>query len=249
MKMYNKLFLCTLLLICLASCKKEKAEEWFVITENESMCDSLSSLSGDGFQKGGILLNHGQAYRNRYYELQFILDANDSVYIYQNEIIYKRQIYSCTDEEIGSLYSNYIGLRPEHFITFDSKYFVDFLKANNDIFGFNINDRDSSFIAVIASTTDTIKNPVLYQLRDLIKGNGQKFFLIRKTTEEENAVLYHKRRDIPYHPEKWHWSTHFLDGKHRPFTPSYDSLERNTAVIYKAVPSIKRQIKRVRHIR
>ena len=271
MKLLNKIFICALLLPSLLSCKKEKAEEWFVIEKNGSMRDSLCSLNGDGFfstiksehqirnkkpQKGELSPSYiipvqiHTVQNNWYFDIQFIIDSNNTVYVYQIERrLNGRFIKHFTDNnQSNPLFSNYIGLRPEHLLAFDSKYFVDFLKANNDIFGFDINDRDSAFMAVIATTTDTIKNPVLYQLRDLIKGSMSKTFLIRKTSEEENVVLYHKRRHIPFHPEQWRWSTHFLDGKHRPFTSSYDSLERNTAVVFKAAPGIKRQIKRMRHI-
>ncbi|MFM2293288.1 MAG: hypothetical protein RIS29_3101 [Bacteroidota bacterium] len=262
----KKALIYPLLLLSLLSCKKEKAEEWFVITDEASSIDSLSYIDDHGIANGYMSLRHQDKNhivkklkrtigpnKNWYYDLQIILDSTDKVYIYQTELKKKLPLNDCWDDNIRDFrlfppYSNYIGLRPEHLLAFDSKYFVDFLKANNDIFGFDINDRDSAFMAVIATTTDTIKNPVLYQLCDLIKGSKHKRFLIRKTSEEENVVLYHKRRHIPFHPDKWRWSTHFLDGRHRPFTSSYDSLEHNTAVVFKAAPGIKRQIKKVRHI-
>ena len=259
MKLLNTIFICALLLPGLLSCKKEKAEEWFVIEKNGSMRDSITYIGGNGFYSSvfakrknndtndlQIHLYHAPV-KHWYCDFQIILDSDKMVYVFETEKLdHTKKIR--TDEDLSYQYSNYIGLRPEHLLAFDSKYFVDFLKANNDIFGFDINDRDSAFMAVIATTTDTIKNPVLYQLRDLIKGSKNKTFLIRKTSEEENVVLYHKRRHIPFHPEQWRWSTHFLDGKHRPFTSSYDSLEHNTAVVFKAAPGIKRQIKKVRHI-
>jgi len=272
MKIIFRIFF-ALLLLCFISCKKQKTEEWFVIEKNGSMRDSLCSLNDNGFfsttkyyKRRNKTLKKGNKpipveelpikliseQYNWHFSLQIILDSTNRVYMYLGEEKGQEKDHGIHyDDDWKSrfpLYSDYTGLRPEYLLAFDSKYFVDFLKANNDIFGFDINDRDSIFTAVIASTTDTIKNPVLYQLRDLIKGKMNKHFLIRKTSEEENVVLYHKRRNIPYHPEKWRWSTHFLDGRHRPFTPSYDSLERKTTVIYKAVPIMKRQIKRVRHV-
>jgi hypothetical protein len=62
--------------------------------------------------------------------------------------------------------------------------------------------------------------------------------LVRKTTEEENVVMYYKRRNIEYHPEKIKWSTNFIEGKYKPFTNEYQSVESTMKHKDKAINSI-----------
>ena len=118
---------------------------------------------------------------------------------------------------------------------------VQFIKNNNDIFNIDTLDDDNcAEIFTVASIADTIKNVAFYDLERLLSKNGIMRHhlyagLIRRTTEEENVVIYHKKNNIPYDPMKINWSQDFIDGEHAPFTKGYDSLEQKMVYKNKAI--------------
>ena len=110
----------------------------------------------------------------------------------------------------------------------------------------------------LATIQDTIKNPAFYSLQkfikmymhdyqysnSLIKVNNLKtinhnYAILRKTTEEENVVLFYKKNKIKYNPQSIHWSNHFINGNCKPFTNQYDSLENRLKLKYHAISSFK----------
>lgn len=223
------------------SCKKQSK---IIITENTSIRDSLKVL--------GVLSKPVELIgpkKNWYTPLVIILDSTDKVYLYQTETISKPYVpknpLQKYDYEIEggenskeTEYSNYIGLRPEHMLAFESKDFVTFVKNNRDIFKLDtLGKKDSACYFTIASNKDTINNVALYDILKLIttKGGNSKnnriAILLRKTTEEENIVIVHKRKNIKYNPLRIKWSYNFIDGKCRPFTKEYELAE--STMIYK----------------
>jgi hypothetical protein len=72
-----------------------------------------------------------------------------------------------------------------------------------------------------------------------VKNINYIFAILRKTTEEENVVLFHKKNKIKYNPQSIHWSNHFINGKCKPFTSQYDSLENRLKLKYHAISSFK----------
>lgn len=202
---------------------------------------------------------------NWYTPLVIVLDSTDKVYIYQTETITKsdHQYDDTCPETIK--YSNYIGLQPEHLIAFKSNDFIEFIMENHDIFELDTTRNDTTArVITIASNLDTIKNKAFYDLQKLtsmytvgtrlpgslfpIKENAnttKSICIIRKTTEEENAVIYHKRKKIKYTPETIKWSCDFINGKCKPFTKEYDSLENEMGTKQKAIFGIKKISRKV----
>lgn len=162
-----------------------------------------------------------------YTNVVFIMDTSEVVYIYQTERIINKNFNDSLVEDYDL--PNYIGLKPEYLITFNSKYLLQFIKSNRDIFRLDTNENITSCVFYIASPNDTIKNSAFNELtRFLSKTNGKEdriHFLIRRTTEEENAVLQYKRKNQEYNPLSVNWSSNFIDGKVRPFTDQYFKTE------------------------
>jgi hypothetical protein len=158
--------------------------------------------------------------RKWYTDLVFIMDSKNKVYIYQTEI-------KVPSENVHFEYPNYIGLRPEYLVTIDSDHFISFLKNNNDIFGVFPNDKKIWTAFYVASESDTIKNKALFKLcKELDKTKSRSFYIVRKTTEEENKVLVYKRNNREFEPKSIDWSKKFYNGNTKPFSKEYDEVEK-----------------------
>jgi hypothetical protein len=147
-------------------------------------------------------------------------------------------------DEVGKC-PNFIGLDPDLMITLRAEYLLDFLKDNDTYFRLDTNYLDSNRFFYIVSDFDTIKNSGFYKLKEYIKSkkhtrkDGNIYYTIRKTTEEERNVLSCKRIRKYYNPKEFQWSSNFLDGETRPLTPKYDSLENTYIIKIKAKEILK----------
>ena len=194
---------------------------------------------------------------NFYSNLVIILDSNNQVYLYQTE---NKYIKHKSEFIVDTKCFNFIDLKPEHLLTFSSENLIQFLKQNDDIFGFDSINKDNNITRLItlATTQDTIKNAAFYSMskylkmymcdyqlsNSMIEVNNVKslnynFAILRKTTEEENVVLFHKKNKLKYNPQSLPWSNHFINGKCKPFTSQYDSLENRLKLKSKAIPTFK----------
>jgi len=174
-------------------------------------------------------------YYKWYQSIVFIMDSTDIVYIYQTKEK-KKEVLPQNDTLVYKYdFPYYLGLRPEHLIAIESRSFLSFLKLNNDIFKLDTNSAKSSYIVMIASNEDTIRNEAFYELINHITRLKPRenyiHYLVRKTTEEENVVINFKRNNRDYFPERIKWTSHFINGKSRPFTKDYDLIERKTAFL------------------
>ena len=177
-----------------------------------------------------------------YAGLVIIFDSTDRVYLYQTEI--KENPEQDNNNGLFAEISKYpypcfIGLKPAYLLSFSSYQFIEFIKSNNDILKlFEVNIKSNRFIR-LAANRDTILNPAFYELQRLLnkpvaKGGYRTFYLTRLTTEEENNVIYCKKRNIEYCEKDFHWSDKFMNGRCKPFTKEYDSLEKKVDFIIKA---------------
>lgn len=260
---------CIVGIFLLNSCKSKPA--YFVISDQISAADknimskTVSSLKGCPPPPPEITNNTFKAPKNWYTPLVIVLDSTDKVYIYQTETTERAEHkYHETCQETTK-YSNFIGLLPEHLITFRSKDFIEFIMDNHDIFELDTTRNDSTArIITIASSSDTIKNQAFYDLQKLTsmyilgskssenlipikesKNTPHSICVVRKTTEEEDVVIYHKRNKLQYNPEKIKWSNDFINGKCKPFTQEYDSLENEMMTKQKAIFGIKKVSRKI----
>lgn len=218
---FIKIFIVTFLL--LISCKKENAKkDYYIISKQDSINKTFN------FEKDSNKIPPPPPpplNLKWYSNLVFIMDSKNKVYVYQteNKIKYSR---NGNDIIYDIEYPNYIGLKPEHLLTFESEDFIRFIKTNNDIFELysNTEYRTNKFFYIV-SDCDTVKNRAVYELEKSFKNEHRINYLIRKSTEEENIVLEYKRKGQKYIPENIKWSTNFLNGNLKPFTEEYKKTE------------------------
>jgi hypothetical protein len=74
-------------------------------------------------------------------------------------------------------------------------------------------------------------------------------YYIRRATEEEKNVLSCKRIEKDYDPSQFTWSSKFLDGETKPFTPRYDSLEKHCYLTIKAKEIFKPNVMELKSIK
>jgi hypothetical protein len=168
-----------------------------------------------------------------YSDVVFIFDSHNKVYIYQTE----KEFHPDNNPKfsLDVEYPNFINLKPEHLITFESKDFINFIKNNDDIFGLKPNENNPFRFLYMASETDTIKNEALYDFTNLIsKPRSRISYILRRTTEEENIVLKYKRNLKEFAPENISWSKNFINGKAAPFTKEYNDAESKAWILRKA---------------
>jgi hypothetical protein len=174
-----------------------------------------------------------------YSNLVMIFDTAEIVYLYQTECIYRRIRLDDNHFYVSpSAYPNFIGLKPSQLLTLRADYLMEFLSDNDEIFRFDTNYKEYRRIFYIVSDFDTIKNPAYYKLIEHLKTSKfnryRIFYIIRKSTEEERNVLSCKRISKFYYPAKFNWSSNFIDGKTKPFTNRYDSLESYCSYLIKS---------------
>ncbi|MEJ7830550.1 MAG: hypothetical protein WKF91_20240 [Segetibacter sp.] len=130
-----------------------------------------------------------------YAPFNFIFDSSGNVFYYQ----LSRSILNCgTDYDYTT--PAYIGLLPENIIQFCPTDFERFLETN-------IFSVDSDYRVVsVASVQDTVKSPVMKLLVDSFSdsANHTRYYL-RKTTQEEEVVLSHKRQQKYYNVDNFNW--------------------------------------------
>lgn len=222
-------FLGVVIIILIISCHKNDKGYYIISKQDATLTDQEATIKAN--HKKPIEPKYEMPSFVKYSDIEFIFDSTDRVYITLTKS--KNLNTQKKDKDIikDYPYPNYIGFAPEDFIAFNSNYFIQFIKDNDDIFLLDTIHRNSSLYFFIASTKDTIKNKAFYELIDLIHKNSKGsvcriFYIVRKTTEEEDKVIYYKRKGIDYRPSELSWSTHFLTGEFRPFTSEYDSIEK-----------------------
>jgi hypothetical protein len=256
MKYISLILLLTIWIIMGISCKQEKEkvkQKYFVLSDKNNWKISFTIENGDTiFSDPPPPPPPNMKWYSNYV---FIMDSTDLVYIYQTEnkdidninyYSYNSIFQNNTKTHDNLIYEydfpNYIGLRPEYMIAIESKNLLSFIKLNNDIF--QLDSNKSPFVIIyIASNKDTIMNPAYYDLKKLIPSRDQRkcliAFITRKTTEEEDWVIYYKRRNMEYIPENINWTTHFINEKTKPFTKEYNKIEQRTIGIIKAKAAFK----------
>jgi len=213
------------IIIALTSCKNENPEKKYAVLNSN---DSIIARTENGW----------------YSNMVIIFDSIDKVYLYQTEEV--ATSWDCDYlNDYKPICPNYIGLRPEYLLTFNSNYFMSFVIDNNDIFKIDSNESSHYcfFTITLASTKDTIKNEAYFEFIDFIKSKRKAFYgftyVVRHTTEEENMVIQFKKRKLNYDPKKIIWSQRFIDCNSTPFTDKYDSIEKRAGIVHKAIESIR----------
>jgi len=224
-----------IMLLSLSSCKNTPVKEYYIISTGDST-DFSKKYSDENkirIPRIGAVVPGGEFY----YDLVIIFDSTDFVYLYQTDYLENKASIiktprGCVIREDDDYYKFtkhpiFLGLSTEHLLKFDSKIFIDFIKSNNDIFRFDTSTQRPRII-FLASNKDTIMNSAFYDVMTLTKPVRKTInrvhYIIRMTTEEENNVIFCKRRNIAYNPHNIKWSKNFLNGAYYPLTKEYDSI-------------------------
>lgn len=229
--MMRLLLISITILIC--SCGHSKPEvDYYVISEHE-----YKPIPGNDSIPPPPPPPPPPAHLEWYSELVMIFDTTDLIYLYQTECEFFRR--GRIEQELAP---RFIGLTPDHLVVLRSRYIMDFLHDNDNVFMLDTVHKKECRILHMASVSDTIKNPAFYEIREKIKDNGRNgnvFSMIRKTTEEENIVLSCKKKGMEYNPKEWNWSDNFIDGHCNPFSERYEYLVNASGFIIRAKETFK----------
>ena len=219
-----------LYVIGLISCQKQAEQKEYYIISKKSytdfakryVYDSVQNLPPPPRPEPPIVVVEG----TKYSDLVIILDSIDNVFIYRTELFPKIDIQKKKIELIcgtglrfDKIHPEFINLKPEQLIKFSATEFSKFINSNKNIFKVDSNRKQYLYIA---STKDTVYNPCLDEFKKVFKKQKNLFYVIRKTTEEEEVVLKFVKNKKAYNAMKHKWSNHFLHGV-IPFSQEYKS--------------------------
>jgi hypothetical protein len=239
MKHYLTIIFAGLIIFLFSTCRqKPHVKEYYVVSTGDST-DFNHKNKNTAYQKPLPYPPPDILESNYYYKTVIIFDSSDLVYLYQtdlktNENSIVKNSGGCIVNENDDFhkfmkYPNYLALQSENILKFSNKNFIEFVKTNNDIFLFDTTAKCLRLL-IIASNKDTIINSAFYDLMNLIKKKKKNIYsvhyVIRLTTEEEDKVIFYKRRNLKYKPDTIKWSKNFLNGDFPPFTRQYDSVEK-----------------------
>lgn len=125
----------------------------------------------------------------------FIINTDTTAYYFQNKGIG----FICGTATADTI-PYFINLQPKDLIEISNKNLYEFIKLN-----YKDNFRNATFIA---SQSDTLKSKVFFDLQKSLKYfiRDRDFYIIRRTTQEEDTVLKYKRGDESYYSSehiKW----------------------------------------------
>lgn len=156
---------------------ERKEKETYIISKR----DSIQNLS--------FKLEH-----TYYASANFILVDTNKVFFYKDYSSFARCAPTIDNRPI------FIDLHPRDIIQLPTSSIGEFIELNFS--------REEMFNSIaIASYTDTIKSPVLEKMFSTFAKKRLPKFLVRRTTLEEEIVIYHKTHNLAYLPYDVEWDT------------------------------------------
>lgn len=127
----------------------------------------------------------------------FIIDNDSTIYYFQRPPIG----FICGTETADTI-PYFINLKPSDLIEIPHKNIYYFIKANYK----NHNNRHITFIV---SKSDTLKSKAYFDLKRVIESSiyDRDSYHIRRTTQEEDTVLYYKKNEKYYFSDEIKWDT------------------------------------------
>ncbi|KFF16228.1 hypothetical protein [Flavobacterium hydatis] len=124
----------------------------------------------------------------------FIIDTDSKIYYFQ-----RNSIGMICGTETADTIPHFINLQPKDLIEIPNKNIYDFIKLNYK--------DDFRNVTFIASKTDTLNSKAFFDLRKTLESSikGRDFYLIRRTTQEEDTVLKYKKNNEYYYSDKIRW--------------------------------------------
>lgn len=175
-------FLTSGLVLFTISCNDKLALE-----QNEKEAYIISKR--DSIQNLSFKLEH--AY---YASANFILADTNKIFFYRDYSHFARCMPPIDNRP------TFIDLDPRDIIQLPASSIGEFIELNFS--------REEMFNSIaIASYTDTITSPILEKMFSAFAKKRLPKFLIRRTTLEEEIVIYHKTHNLVYLPYKVKWDT------------------------------------------
>lgn len=179
MKKYFLLFCVSILLSCEGKLHEKKQDKIYVISENDST-NKLFVFREDEY----------------YSKFNLILGDSDKIYFFR---YYNHSLMNCIPSD-----------NPPHFLDLNTSDIFQIQLDSIDDF-IKLNDNKGAFLAEsiynIASPQDSIKSKAFEKIIDVFSSIKQKKYIVRRTTMEEDTVLYYKVNNRSYDPKKIKWDT------------------------------------------
>ena len=166
-----------------ASCKNKlqfkKQNQIYVISKNDSVNDFLDVRE-----------------ENYYSKFNLILGDSDKIYFFR---YYNHSLMNCIPSD-----------NPPHFLELNTSDIIQIQLDSVENF-IKLNDNKGTFLAEsiynIASPHDSIKSKAFEKIIEAFSSIRQKRYVVRRTTMEEDTVLYYKVNNHSYDPKKIKWDT------------------------------------------
>lgn len=156
---------------------KQNEKEAYIISKRDSIQNLSFKLEPNYYARGN-----------------FILVDTNKVFFYKDYSSLMMCIPPKDDRPI------FIDLHPRDIIQLPTSSIGEFIELNFS--------REDVFNSIaIASYTDTIKSPVLEKMFSAFAKKRLPKFLVRRTTLEEEIVIYHKTHNLAYLPYEVEWDT------------------------------------------
>lgn len=185
----KKLLLSLIVLFLFFSCKQKvkqaKEQKSYVISyEDEKQKKEMDSINNSG----GKLIAFPYVPKGVSLECNLILDKNENLYFYSQKIISA----GCGTGREKDTLVKFLNIQPKDLTKISIK------NAKRTIW-LNINESYPRF--VLASQKDTIPNKIMKMVYEI----NTPTYVIRRTTQEEDSVLFYKQNDIYYDSKNIKW--------------------------------------------
>lgn len=167
------------LISCNGKLPVKKADEIYVISEKDSSFNLMGAQQQDYYSKFNLILGDSN-------KIYFFKYSNHSV-------------MNCIPSKNPP---HFLNLKPSDLILLSFENIDKFIEINDD--NSNISDRS---IYNIISPYDSIKSKAFEKIMKGFASVKQKKRIIRRTTFEEDQVLYHKINHLYYDPSEINWDT------------------------------------------
>jgi len=124
----------------------------------------------------------------------FILNSDSTAYYFQN-----KEIGMICGTLTADTIPYFINLQPKDLIEVSNKNIYDFIKLNYK--------EDFRNVTFIASHSDTLNSKIFFDLQKSLNffKRNRDFYLIRRTTQEEDTVLHYKKSNKYYDSNSIKW--------------------------------------------
>ena len=181
-----------LLLILFVGCKRQ----------NQTLDDAYIISREDSLQKVKLTRrNSPPVFPGFYSTFNIVLDTSGKIFLH------RKSIMSMCSTDADPSKPDFLDLRPSDFFIIRGNNLNDLVKDN--VLNNEVNEGHNRQFIYIASPVDTIRQKEFYQLFEYLRDERLARFVIRRTTEEEDAVIKAVKENSPYYSSEVKWKVGF----------------------------------------